>query len=1268
MSSGESTSRLQVMLCAAIAAVGLSSAVHAQPAFDKAFFPETIGPGSISTLVFTIANFSDVPVTDMAFTDVLPAGVTIATPASAATTCGDEAVVVAPDGGGTITFSDGELPATPPSEEGVECQVTVNVTSGTVGTHTNTSGDLTSDAGNSGPATADLTVDAGRPGFSKGFSPDMVVLGARSRLTFTIDNGANDSRAFALSFSDSLPSGLEIAGPPLAVNDCGGTLTALDGGTTISLFSQEGIAAGASCTVSLDVVATAIGTLENVSGDLTSSIQGPPVPSGKAGAVLEATTSRLSLVKSFLDDPLPAGSSGILRFRISNQDRDDEATGITFTDDLDATLAGLAAVPPLPTDPCGVGSSLTGTSLLTLTGGELPAGDSCTFDVTVQVPAAAATGVYPNTTSSVTGEVGGEEVTGDPATDVLVVAPVPILTKVFLTDPVGAGGTVDLEFTITNTSSTASATDIAFIDVMPDVLPTAASLPSPGFCGSGATAVFDPDNFNGPTLTVFGASLDPGASCTFSVTLDVAAGASQTVENVTSAITAIVDDAEVTGAPATDTLTIAAPPRLSKEFTDDPVDAGDTVTLELTLSHDELAPGDATDIAFTDDLDAALAGLTAVGLPQNDVCGASSSISGTTLLTFTGGTLTPGESCTFQITLQVPAGALPGTYTNTTGAVTATVAGLAATGVPASDVLRIQGLEASKEFLDDPAIPGGTVTLSFTLVNQRSDLAVTDIAFSDDLGAVVPGLAAVGLPQADVCGAGSQVAGTSVVALSGGSLPAGGTCTFTVTLQVPGDAADGIFTNITSAVTGTYEGVSVASDPARDDLEISATRLTFDKSFTDDPVAPGDTATLELTITNTDAIRPVTDIAFSDDLDAVLPGLEAVGLPQTDVCGAGSQVAGTSLLTLTGGNLSPGGSCTFAVTLQVPSDAPGGPFVNTTSEITGVIEGLAVRGEPATDTLRVTGSFTPVALAVDPEPVASDGNEVFEPGEQVEVAPTWRNDEAELQLIEGVASSFTGPTGPTYTLVVDEADYGNVASGATASCRDTGRCYRMEVSPAGVPRPATHWDAAFEEILAGGTDKTWTLHVGSSFLDMPTTNPFYRFVETLLHHELAMSCTDDEFCPSGMHTREQMAMSLLLALMGPGFEPPPCVEGQQTFADVPFDDPFCPWIEELADRGITSGCGGDNYCPDASVTRAQMAVLLLRTLEGEDHVPPPCSGVFSDVTCPSTFAAWIEDLFARGITGGCGVDPPAYCPDAAVTRAQMAVFLVRTFELVLYGP
>ena len=123
------------------------------------------------------------------------------------------------------------------------------------------------------------------------------------------------------------------------------------------------------------------------------------------------------------------------------------------------------------------------------------------------------------------------------------------------------------------------------------------------------------------------------------------------------------------------------------------------------------------------------------------------------------------------------------------------------------------------------------------------------------------------------------------------------------------------------------------------------------------------------------------------------------------------------------------------------------------------------------------------------------------------------------------------------------------------------------------------------------------------------------------------------------------------------------------FGDVPLSNPFAAFIEQLAGFEITGGCGGGNYCPDDAVTRAEMAVFLLKSEHGSAYLPPPCTGVFSDVECepaPAFAVDWIEQLYHEGITAGC--ETGKYCPDAPNTRGQMAVFLVKTFGLLLYGP
>ena len=70
-----------------------------------------------------------------------------------------------------------------------------------------------------------------------------------------------------------------------------------------------------------------------------------------------------------------------------------------------------------------------------------------------------------------------------------------------------------------------------------------------------------------------------------------------------------------------------------------------------------------------------------------------------------------------------------------------------------------------------------------------------------------------------------------------------------------------------------------------------------------------------------------------------------------------------------------------------------------------------------------------------------------------------------------------------------------------------------------------------------------------------------------------------------------MAVFLLRAKHGFGYAPPAATG---MFADVPVGSPFAAWIEQLAREGITGGCGGGKFCPDAIVTREQMAVFLVR--------------------------------------------------------------------------
>ncbi len=162
------------------------------------------------------------------------------------------------------------------------------------------------------------------------------------------------------------------------------------------------------------------------------------------------------------------------------------------------------------------------------------------------------------------------------------------------------------------------------------------------------------------------------------------------------------------------------------------------------------------------------------------------------------------------------------------------------------------------------------------------------------------------------------------------------------------------------------------------------------------------------------------------------------------------------------------------------------------------------------------------------------GNRILEPGETVTVVPSWKNLSGAPVTLTGTASALTGPSGATYTLAEPAASYGTIADGASADCQTaTGSCYSVGVD-APATRPAAHWDATFLETLSNGITKTRTLHVGSSFTDVPTSDVSYPFVENIFHNGITTGCAAGLYCPSSLLPRWQMAVFLSRTMLGPG--------------------------------------------------------------------------------------------------------------------------------------
>ncbi|HEX9943580.1 MAG TPA: S-layer homology domain-containing protein [Thermoanaerobaculia bacterium] len=124
-----------------------------------------------------------------------------------------------------------------------------------------------------------------------------------------------------------------------------------------------------------------------------------------------------------------------------------------------------------------------------------------------------------------------------------------------------------------------------------------------------------------------------------------------------------------------------------------------------------------------------------------------------------------------------------------------------------------------------------------------------------------------------------------------------------------------------------------------------------------------------------------------------------------------------------------------------------------------------------------------------------------------------------------------------------------------------------------------------------------------------------------------------------------------------------------TFLDIPYNYFAWRFIEAVENAGVMGegGCGAANFCPTVFVTRGSMALFLLKAKEGSGYVPPPCTTpTFSDVPCSDPLAPWVEELVRRNVTAGCGGGQ--YCPNNPVTRNQMAVFLIKTFEGPAFVP
>ncbi len=815
-----------------ITGLAFTSSLAFASTLNAVFTPADVGPGSTAKLTYTITNSAGTVATNTDFTAVLPTGLLHATPANAQTNCSN-GTLTAPDGGTTLTFADYDIAAAS------SCTVSLNVIApNTAGTYTLPAINITSSNGSSNSAAIGLDVLTTRPGITIAASPSSINVGGVSTLTFTIDNSLNASRVGNLDTSVNLPSGLVVADVPNASTDCvsgsapNTTITAQAGSSSITLdangstFSPgfEVLAAGALCTLTVDVKASGLGEqlveTNSLLADFTDS----------GFATTNITSTPAFALMSFAPNPAVPGGSTELNIALTNYNRSESATNIAFTDDLNAVVAGMQAA-GLPLSVCG--GTLTGSPLLSFAGGTIGPGETCSFKLPVTIPAAAAVGNYTNTTSSFTFDLGSAPQTWNPVSHNLAITQAPTVTLELLSqanlikEPIAAGDDLVARYTITNIDTINAAGGITFYTELTNALPfpVSASLPAAGFCGAGSAIGFTYPSTDVQGVTVTGGAIPAGGSCTFDVIITVpdsqpAGIYSLKAENGSATIdgeTPLISD-------TSDTFTVVTAPSLSIALPGT-VKPGDSVDATFTLTTNANSEN-VSDIAFTVDLNSSLSGLVVSSFSAN-TC--SEAPTGTSMISIAAVTLASASSCSFVATLDIPASAPAGTYAISSSTVSATVNGAVVTSPSASVDLKLQELSLTMNVADAEVVPGATTQLDFTLTNVSTTSDLTSIAFTSNLSAGLSGLAATSLPV-NPCG--GTISGTTFLILSGASLTAGDSCSFSVEVQVPGGAADGSYDLLTSEVTSS----SVDSDSARaflvieQDLAPSVVSITSTKS------------------------------------------------------------------------------------------------------------------------------------------------------------------------------------------------------------------------------------------------------------------------------------------------------------------------------------------------------------------------------------------------------------------------------------------------------
>jgi uncharacterized repeat protein (TIGR01451 family) len=727
---------------------------------------------------------------------------------------------------------------------------------------------------------------------NKSFSPDVIQVGQTSTVTIFFLN-PNPDPATGVGFTDNLPPGVTVAVPSGASTGlCGGTLTPNGPGTSVTyalgtIPAASGTTPG-SCSISFNVTATAADVYINTiaAGDVSSS-------EGANSQTTQATLNVSSLspitgTKTFAPTNIHGGGDVSLATITLNNPNAVALTNVSFTDTLPAQI--VVASPPVAATSCGgMLTANAGTGTVTLAGGSISAGSSCT--VTFGVTAANPNAFF---NANVTNQLAAGAVTtfegaiNNAMSVTLRVQTGAQVVKAFAPSTINSGQASTLTVTVNNFNATALST-LGFVDALPAGMTIASPAATGGTClappqsATFSSAVVGAASYTTSGGTLAGTGLGAGitnTSCTFTINV-TATNASSTPRNLTNNIPAGNFGGVGYAASNNAVLTILLPSPLggSKSFSLPNGPAVQTNWALATVVITNSAATPATNLAVTDLLTTMGTGYTFRASPAATTnCGGAFGATGGTTMAFTGGTIPAGGSCTLTFPVQIAANATTGTRTNTIATGTGVTATVAASTVvltsPITATLAVgAALGVSKAWSPNPVLAGADSRLTVTLSHANGAVAFTNLAFTDTLPA--PPTYAQHVVSAtpnvvSTCG-GTVTAnpGALSFSLANGALGVGTTsCTIALNVTTPAGAGAGLNSIAVGAVTSTNEGVAnVAAGNATLNRIVGVVSLA--KSFTPATVALNGTSVMRVRILNNQpGSIALSAVALTDTLPA----------------------------------------------------------------------------------------------------------------------------------------------------------------------------------------------------------------------------------------------------------------------------------------------------------------------------------------------------------------------------------------------------------------